>query len=111
MTSQVIDSTQPWSLEFEQDGTEDIAFIRDAEGDEIVRSRPFWLPIGDDPVPPTLSALRLMVVAPKLLAACTQALTAMEAALEADDPQACTQMEWEAEPLATLRAVIAEATG
>ncbi len=35
----------------------------------------------------------------------------MEAALEADDPQACTQIEWETEPLATLRAVIAEATG
>jgi hypothetical protein len=47
--------------------------------------------------------------APKLLAACKQALAAMEADMEADDPQGSTQMEWEAEPLTTLRAVIAEA--
>ena len=54
---------------------------------------------------------RLVAAAPKLLAACKQALAAMEASLEAEDPQARTQIEWEAEPLATLRAVIAEAEG
>src|SRR5207249_525543 len=43
------------------------------------------------------------------LSACKLALAAMEAALEADDPQARTQIEWEAEPLATLRAAIREA--
>jgi hypothetical protein len=47
----------------------------------------------------------------RVLAACKAALAAIEAALEADDPQARTQIEWEAEPLATLRQVIAEATG
>ncbi len=70
MTSLSTDFCTPWNLDFEQDGTEDIAVIRDAESDEIVSSRPFWLPVGDDPVPPTLAALRLMAAAPKLLAAC-----------------------------------------
>ena len=58
-----------WSLRFERDGTEDIAVICDAAGDEIARSRPFWLPYADDPAPPTLSAMRLMHAAPRLLAA------------------------------------------
>ena len=52
---------------------------------------------------------RLFTASPKLLSACKLALATMEAALEADDPQACTQMEWEAEPLVTLRAAIKEA--
>ena len=39
------------------------------------------------------------------------ALGAMEAELEADNPTACTQMEWEAEPLATIRAVLAREGG
>lgn len=50
-----------------------------------------------------------MTVAPKLLAACKMALSTMETAMEAEDAQARTQMEWEAEPMATLRAAIAEA--
>ena len=58
---------EPWSLEFHRDGTEDIGTIYDAQGDPLVESRPFWLPEGDDPIPPTLSALRIMVAAPKLL--------------------------------------------
>ena len=53
--------------------------------------------------------MRLMTVAPKLLAACKMALSTMETAMEAEDAQARTQMEWEAEPMATLRAAIAEA--
>jgi hypothetical protein len=52
---------------------------------------------------------RLFTASPKLLSACKLALAAMEAALEAEDPQARTQIEWEAEPLATLRAAIREA--
>ena len=99
----------PWSLHFDRDGTEDVAIIRDAGGEELVRSRHFWLPEGDDPVPPTLAAMQLMAIAPKLLAAASATLTALELILEVDDPQACTQIEWEAEPMATLRAVIAEA--
>jgi hypothetical protein len=61
----------PWSLHFDRDGTEDIAIICDADGDNLARSRHFWLPEGDDPVPPTLAAMRLMVIAPKLLEALT----------------------------------------
>ena len=63
------DIKAPWSLHFDRDGTEDVAVILDADGDELVRSRPFWLPEGDDPVPPTLAAMRLMKAAPGLLAA------------------------------------------
>jgi hypothetical protein len=59
----------PWTLDFERDGTEDVAVIYDADYEELVRSRPFWLPQRDDPVPPTLAAMRLMRVAPSVLAA------------------------------------------
>jgi hypothetical protein len=52
---------------------------------------------------------RVFTASPSLLSACKLALAAMEAALEAHDPQARTQIEWEAEPLATLRAAIREA--
>lgn len=61
------DITTPWTLHFDRDGTEDVATIRDADGDVLVTSRQFWLPEGDDPVPPTLAAVRLMTAAPKLL--------------------------------------------
>jgi hypothetical protein len=99
----------PWSLHFDRDGTEDVAIICDSNGEDLVRSRHFWLPEGDDPVPPTLAAMQLMAVAPKLLMAAKATLTAFELILEVDDPAACTQIEWEAEPLAMLRAAIAEA--
>ena len=103
------DFNAPWSLHFDRDGTEDIAIIRDANGEELVTSRPFWLPEGDDPIPATLAAMQLIAVAPKLLSAAKATLTALELILEVDDPAAYTQIEWEAEPMATLRAVIAEA--
>jgi hypothetical protein len=45
----------------------------------------------------------------ELLNALKLALTALENVLENDDPQACTQMEWEQEPLPTIRAAIANA--
>jgi hypothetical protein len=103
------DLNAPWSLRFYRDGTEDVAVISDSNGHDLATSRHFWLPEGDDPVPPTLAAMQLMAVAPKLLMAAKATLTAFELILEVDDPAACTQIEWEAEPLATLRAVIAEA--
>ncbi|WP_422927475.1 hypothetical protein [Singulisphaera sp. PoT] len=59
----------PWNMRIERDGTEDVAVILDAGGDELLRSRPFWMPGGDEPVPPTLAAMRLILAAPKLLAA------------------------------------------
>lgn len=54
---------------------------------------------------------RLHKAAPKLLTACKLALAALEDAMEAEDPQARTQIGWEGEPMATLRTVIAEAEG
>lgn len=59
----------PWSLRFEQDGTEDIAVIADANGDDLLTSRPFWLPEQGDPTPATLEAVKLAVAAPRLLGA------------------------------------------
>jgi hypothetical protein len=55
----------PWTLHLDRDGTEDIAIICDANGDDLVTSRHFWLPEGDDPV----AAMWVMTAAPQLLAA------------------------------------------
>lgn len=60
----------PWTLHFDRDGCEDFAIICDADGTDLARSRHFWLPEGDDPVPATLASMRLMVAAPRLLEAC-----------------------------------------
>jgi hypothetical protein len=57
----------PWTLHFDRDGTEDIAVLCDAEGEELVSSRPFWWPEGNDPMPPILAAMQLMKSAPELL--------------------------------------------
>lgn len=46
-----------------------------------------------------------------LINALKLALAALEAQLEAEDPQACTQMEWETEPLPTIRAALGVAEG
>jgi hypothetical protein len=107
--TQQIDLNEPWSLHFDRDGTEDVAIISDSNGEELVRSRHFWLPEGDDLVPSTLAALQLMAVAPKLFRAAKATLTALELILEVDDPATYTPAVWEAEPLATLKAVLAEA--
>src|SRR4051812_14338151 len=60
----------PWSLRFLNNGTENIGVICQSEGgfDDVViaTSRGFWLPEDNDPIPGTLSALQLMVAAPKL---------------------------------------------
>lgn len=69
MTTLPIELQTPWSLRFYRDGTEDIAVILEADGEELAYSRPFWLPGRDDPIPPTLAAMRLMAAAPKLLTA------------------------------------------
>lgn len=98
-----------WSLEFYRDGTEDIGTINDAHGEPLVESRPFWLPEGNDPIPPTLSALKLMTIAPKLLAAAKATLTAFELILEVDDTATLSPALFEANLLATLRSVIIEA--
>ena len=65
----IIDHITPWTLHFDRDGTEDIAIIRDGNDDDLVTSRHFWQGEIDDPVSPTLAAMRVMVVAPKLLEA------------------------------------------
>lgn len=90
----------PWALHFDHDGTEDIAIIRDANDEELIRSRPFWLPEGDNPIPPTLAAL---------LAAAKATLTALELMLEMDEPAASTRADWEVDPLEMLRAAVIEA--
>jgi hypothetical protein len=67
-----------WNLHFERDGTEDVAVICDADGDELVRSRPFWLPDPGDPSPPTLHALQLMAHAPRLLSSLERLLNQID---------------------------------
>src|ERR1700734_2401079 len=51
MPKQPNDLIAPWSLHFHRDGTEDVAIICDADGDELARSRHFWLLEGDDAIP------------------------------------------------------------
>ena len=107
MTQQT-DIKAPWTLHFDSDGTEDVAVISDSDGEDLVRSRPFWLPESGDPVPLTLAAMQLILLAPKLLVAAKKTLTALELILEVDDPTAYSRIEWEAEPMASLKAVIAQ---
>lgn len=99
----------PWSLHFDRDGTEDVAIIRDSNGEDLATSRHFWLPEGDDPIPPTLAAMRLMVVAPKLLMAAKATLTALALILEMDDPASYTPADLQIDLLEMLKAAIAEA--
>jgi hypothetical protein len=70
----------PWSLHFERDGTEDAAILFDGNGEELATNRPFWLPEGDGPIPSTLSAMRLMEAAPRMVEALRLALTALNTA-------------------------------
>lgn len=69
MTTLPIELHAPWSLRFYRDGTEDIAVILEADGEELAYSRPFWLPERHDPIPPTLASMQLMAASPKLLTA------------------------------------------
>jgi hypothetical protein len=66
-TTQQTKLCTPWSLHFDRDGTEDFAVVYDSNEDELARSRFFWLPESNDPIPTTLAAMLLMVAAPQLL--------------------------------------------
>lgn len=96
----------PWSLHFDRDGTEDIAIICDADGEELVRSRHFWLPEGDAPIPPTLASTRVMVTAPKLL----EALKALAEQSDEDCPVEYRSRQF-CDALEQANTVIAEASG
>jgi hypothetical protein len=99
-------------LEFHRDGTEDYGVIYDSNKEKIAASDTCWLPErGDDylDLPTLVYQLRLMTAAPKLLVACRLALAFIEDMMEAEDPKACTQTEWQGEPMRTLRKAIAEA--
>lgn len=52
---------------------------------------------------------RLLRAAPELLSACKMALASMEEALLRDDPEAAMNMEWETDPMVSLRAAIKRA--
>jgi hypothetical protein len=80
----------PWSLHFYRDGTEDIAVICDAQRDDLVHSRPFWLPEPGDPMPPTLAAMRVIRAAPALLAACRMVVDRWERGDLAEAARACS---------------------
>jgi hypothetical protein len=73
------DLRAPWAINFERDGTEDVAVIRDADDSALVTSRGFWLPEGDEPAPPTLAAVRLMTAAPLLSRALAALLNELDA--------------------------------
>jgi hypothetical protein len=98
----------PWSLHLDRDGTEDIAIICDADGEDLARSRDFWLPEGDGPVPPALAAMQLMVAAPKLLEALDYLLTQT---VDMDLKYGITLSEGEVDARTTALSAIAEATG
>jgi hypothetical protein len=83
------DLNAPWSLRFERDGTEDVAVISDANGEELLRSRDLWLQEGDDPVPRTLAAMRLIVAAPALFAGCRMVIDRWERGDLAEAARAC----------------------
>jgi hypothetical protein len=101
MSPQQIDLNTPWSIRFDQDGTDDIAVICDADGYDLARSESFWLPQDGDPIPATLAAIWLMVSAPKLL----DALIAASQWIDAQVGLPRTEVQ------AIIREAIAEATG
>ena len=98
----------PWTLHFDQDGTEDFAVICDGHGEDLARSRHFWRPGRDDPVPPTLAAMRLMASAPKLLEALDYLLTQT---VDMDLQYVVMLSEGEEDARAMASSAIAEATG
>lgn len=106
--TQRTDLNAPWSLHFDRDGTEDIATICDAGGDDLARSRDFWLPEAGEPVPPTLAAMRVMTTAPKLLEALDYLLMQT---VDMDLKYGITLSEGEEDARAKALSAIAEATG
>ncbi len=97
----------PWSLHFDHDGTEDVAIICDGSREDLVRSRHFWLPEGDDPVPATLASMWLMTAAPKLLDALNYLL---EQTVDMDLEYGVALTEGEQDARNKALATIAEAT-
>lgn len=104
-TTQQTKLCTPWSLHFERDGTEDYAVIYDADGDELARSRFFWLPESLDPIPTTLAAMLLMVAASKLC----EALKDLAEQADQDCPPTYRSRHF-SDALAQANAVLAEAT-
>jgi hypothetical protein len=88
----------PWSLHFDRDGTEHIAVIVDANGVDLATSRPFWLPEGHDPVPPTLAGMQVMAAAPELLSACRMVIDCWNSSDLAGVVRACREAVKVAEP-------------
>jgi hypothetical protein len=107
MNTQRTDLCTPWTLHFDRDGTEDVAIICDAEGDDLAKSRHFWLPEGDDAVPPTLASMQLMLAAPKLLEALNYLLAQT---VDMDLKYGITLSEGEEDARSTALSAIAEAT-
>jgi hypothetical protein len=107
MKTRPTNAATPWTLHFNRDGTEDVAVIRDAVGDELVCSRHLWLPEGKDPVPPTLAAIWLMAAAPKLKQALDELL---EQTVDMDLKHGIALSEGEEEARTRALAAIAEAT-
>ena len=98
MTSPANDSHQqpvghaldaPWTLRFERNGTEDFAIISESDGADLLYSRDFWLPEPRDAVPGTLTAMRVIVAAPQLLAACQMVIDRWEHGDLAEAARAC----------------------
>ncbi len=98
----------PWSLHFDQDGTDDIAIICDGDGYDLARSDTFWMPEQGDPIPATLAAMRLMVSAPKLLEALDYLLAET---VDMDLKYGITLSEGEEDARAKALSAFAEATG
>ncbi len=98
------DLNAPWSLHFDRDGTEDIAVICDADGEDLVTSRHFWLPEANDPVPPTLAALRVMAAGAKLF-------EALQGILALADESGRIEFNGNSQVAKVAKAAIAEAIG
>ncbi len=101
------DFKEPWTLHFDRDGTEDIAIISDADGNDLATSRHFWLPKSDALIPPTLAAMQLMAAAPKLLEALHYLLAET---VDMDLKYGITLSEGEGEARRLAMSAIAEAT-
>lgn len=110
----------PWTLHFDRDGTEDVALICDADGEDLATSCHFWRPEGDEEVPPTLAALRAMKAVPKLLAyaGCEAAIACGKADPRYDPKPVLTSHGWNEQTesaglfLARIRRkAVGEATG
>jgi hypothetical protein len=104
--TQPIDYNATWRLHFDRDGTDDVAIICDANGVDLATSPQFWLPTGNDPIPPTLAALWLMTAAPELLEALAYLL---EQTVDMDLKHGIELSEREAEARAKALTALAKA--